>query len=422
VEFGLLGPLEVIDGSEVCSLGGPKQRTVLVHLLLRANRAVTQEQLIDEVWGDDPPPTARGSLQSYISRLRRALGSARLDGKAGSYVLHAAPEELDVARFEALVGDARRRMASEPAAAVVTYSTALGLWRGPALADLADEPSLRPEIARLEELRLAASEERIEAELTLGRHRELVAEIQTLVGRYPYREGLWGQLVVALYRSGRQREALDAYRRVRETLADELGVDPSPELRHLREQIVRQDPALDILGQPLRGYRLIERVGEGTFGTVHRAFQPEVGREVAVKIIRPELANHPEFIRRFGAEAQLVARLEHPHIVPLYDYWREPDGAYLVMRYLRGGSLREALAHGALQPDRVVLLIEHVALALASAHRQGVVHRDVKPANILFDEEGNAYLSDFGIAKELAAAELGGRGGAPSPLAAYLSP
>ena len=421
MEFGLLGPLEAIDGSEVCSLGGPKQRTVLVHLLLRANRAVTQEQLIDEVWGDDPPPTARGWLQSYISRLRSALGSARLEGKAGKYVLHAAPDELDVARFEALVGEAKRRAAGDPAAAVLTYRTALGLWRGPALEDLADEPSLRPEIARLEELRLAATEEWIAAELALGRHRELVAEIETLAGRHPFRERIWGQLMVALYRSGRQREALAAYERVRETLADELGIDPSPELRRLRDQIVRQDPALDIIGQPLRGYRLIERVGEGTFGTVHRAFQPEVGREVAVKIIRPELANNPEFIRRFGAEAQLVARLEHPHIVPLYDYWREPHGAYLVMRYLRGGSLREALAHGAMAPGRVGLLIEQVALALASAHRQGVVHCDVKPANILFDEEGNAYLSDFGIAKELAA-ELGGRAGTPSPLAAYLSP
>jgi serine/threonine protein kinase len=188
------------------------------------------------------------------------------------------------------------------------------------------------------------------AELALGRHRELVAELEALAGRHPFRERLWGQLMVALYRSGRQREALDAYRRVRDTLAAERGIDPSPELRSLREQVVRQDPALDVVGQPLCGYRLIERVGEGTFGTVHRAFQPEVGREVAVKVIRPGLANNPEFIRRFGAEAQLVARLEHPHIVPVYDYWREPEGAYLVMRYLRGGSLRDALAHGAMDP------------------------------------------------------------------------
>jgi hypothetical protein len=175
VEFGLLGPLEVMDGSEVCSLGGPKQRTVLVHLLLRANHEVTQEKLIDEVWGDDPPPTARGSLQSYVSRLRTALGPNRVEGHAGRYVLHAAPDELDASRFEALAREARGRAAGDPAAAALTYRTALGLWRGRVLEDLADEPSLRPEIARLEELRLAATEEWIAAELALGRHRELVA-------------------------------------------------------------------------------------------------------------------------------------------------------------------------------------------------------------------------------------------------------
>lgn len=383
---------------------------------------MSPERLIDEVWCDDPPPAARSSLQSYVSRLRTAVGSERLEGTAGGYVLHLAPEEVDASRFEALVQEARRQAVTDPAVAVLAYQEAVGLWRGPALEDLADQPSLQPEIARLEELRIAATEEQIAAELALGRHRELVVEAETLVGRHPFRERLWGHLILALYRSGRQREALAAYQRVRAKLIDELGIDPSPELQRLEEQILRQDPALEIPGQPLRGYRLIERVGEGTFGVVHRALQTDVGREVAVKAIRPGLANHPEFIRRFGAEAQLVTRLEHPHIVPLFDYWREPEGAYLVMRYLRGGSLREALADGPLEPDRVVGLIAQVALALSSAHRHGVVHRDVKPANILFDEDGNAYLSDFGIAKELVASRLAGRGDSLSPLASYLSP
>jgi serine/threonine protein kinase len=157
-------------------------------------------------------------------------------------------------------------------------------------------------------------------------------------------------------------------------------------------------------------------------GTVYRALQRSVGREVAVKVIRPGLANDPEFIRRFESEAQLVARLEHPRIVPLYDYWREPDGAYLVMRYLRGGSLRQVLSEGPLDVERIVRISDQIALALASAHRQGVIHRDVKPANILFDEEGNAYLSDFGIAKDLAAVTSWTDRGPPSPVASYLSP
>ncbi len=154
-------------------------------------------------------------------------------------------------------------------------------------------------------------------------------------------------------------------------------------------------------GKAIKGYELYERIGSGGFGVVHRAYQATVGREVAIKIILPHFANHPDFIRRFETEAQLVARLEHPFIVPLYDYWRDTDGAYLVMRWLRGGSLRGALASGSFQLEAAVLFMEQISSALALAHRNGVVHRDLKPANILLDEDGHAYLSDFGIAKDI---------------------
>ncbi|MBK8027062.1 MAG: protein kinase [Chloroflexi bacterium] len=151
----------------------------------------------------------------------------------------------------------------------------------------------------------------------------------------------------------------------------------------------------------IKGYELRERIGAGGFGAVYKAYQTTVGREVAVKVILPERANQPDFIRRFESEAQIVARLEHPHIVPLYDYWRDPDGAYLVMRWLRGGSVRDALEKGAFDLPAVVLLLDQIAGALAFAHRNGVVHRDIKPGNILLDEDGNAYVTDFGIAKDL---------------------
>jgi serine/threonine protein kinase/energy-coupling factor transporter ATP-binding protein EcfA2 len=153
--------------------------------------------------------------------------------------------------------------------------------------------------------------------------------------------------------------------------------------------------------QHIKGYELRERIGAGGFGAVYRAHQSTVGREVAIKIILPGLANQPDFIRRFESEAQLVARLEHPHITPLYDYWRDPDGAYLVMRWLRGGSLRDALQNGAFELRAAALLLDQIAGALSLAHRNGVIHRDIKPANILLDEDGNAYLTDFGIAKDL---------------------
>ena len=156
-----------------------------------------------------------------------------------------------------------------------------------------------------------------------------------------------------------------------------------------------------VLPQNLKGYELRERIGAGGFGAVYRAYQSTVGREVAIKIILPGLANQPEFIRRFEGEAQIVARLEHPHITPLYDYWRDPDGAYLVMRWLRGGSLRDVLQQGAFDLRSAALLLDQVAGALSLAHRNHVIHRDIKPGNILLDEDGNAYLTDFGIAKDL---------------------
>ncbi len=151
----------------------------------------------------------------------------------------------------------------------------------------------------------------------------------------------------------------------------------------------------------IKGYELQERIGAGGFGAVYRAYQSSVGREVAIKIILPRFANQPEFIRRFENEAQLIARLEHLHIIPLYDYWRDPEGAYLVMRYLRGGSLRDALQDGPFDVQTTAQLLDQIASALALAHRHSIVHRDLKPANILLDEDGNAYVADFGIAKDL---------------------
>ncbi len=163
----------------------------------------------------------------------------------------------------------------------------------------------------------------------------------------------------------------------------------------------------DLHGTHIKGYQLIERIGSGGFGAVYRAKQSTIGREVAVKIILPGFANNPDFIRRFETEAYLVARLEHPHITPLHDYWRDPQGAYLVMRYLRGGSVRDALADGPYELEALSYLLDQIASALDFAHRGGVIHRDIKPGNILLDEDANAYLADFGIAKDLSRVQDG---------------
>jgi WD40 repeat protein/serine/threonine protein kinase/DNA-binding XRE family transcriptional regulator len=191
-----------------------------------------------------------------------------------------------------------------------------------------------------------------------------------------------------------ERAAFVKLARMEKTPADEPKVTPMPTLEEIGSE--------DLSGRAIRGYALGERLGNGGMGAVYRAIQPLVEREVAIKIILPKYANHPDFIRRFEAEAQLVARLEHPHIVPLYDYWREPNVAYLVMRLLRGGSVQSLLRNGtALPPPTILRLVEQIGAALGAAHRAGVVHRDLKPANVLLDEDNNAYLADFGIAKNL---------------------
>jgi DNA-binding SARP family transcriptional activator/WD40 repeat protein len=399
MEFRILGSIEVVEnGGGPIALGGPKQRAVLAHLLLRANHLVPTDVLIDEVWGEEPPETVRNALQSYASHLRKALGAERLEGSRAGYVLKAEPSELDAVRFRSLLRDARRILPIDAKAAVDAFDHALDLWRGPAFGDLATEPSLRSEAAQLDDLRLAAIEERIEAQLELGQLGEVIGELEGLTARHPLRERFWEQLMLALYRAGRQGEALAAYDRARANLADELGIDPSPELRKVQARILAQSADLDPGGEPLRGYRLLERVGEDPFGVVYRATQPNVGREVAVRVVHEHRANDPAFVRRFEPEAQAVAALEHPHIAPVYDYWREPGRAYVVTRFLRGGSLSELVDRsGALPHERATRILEQVASALAMAHRRGVVHGDLGPLNVLLDEEGNAYLTDFSI-------------------------
>ncbi|MCP4422168.1 MAG: protein kinase, partial [Chloroflexi bacterium] len=217
----------------------------------------------------------------------------------------------------------------------------------------------------------------------------------------PFQEPAQQQVMRLLALTGQRAAALSQYESLRRLLDEEMGMAPAARTTALHEKILAGD--LDLAASTetaVRGYDLHEQIGVGGYGIVYRAVQPGVNREVAIKVIQPQYANRPDFIRCFEAEAQLVARLEHPYIVPLYDYWREPDGAYLVMRWLRGGSLQTALAtNGAFSLDTAVSLINQIAAALTTALRQGIVHRDVKSANILLDEDGNAYLSDFGIAK-----------------------
>jgi len=241
MNFRVLGPLEVAGDRGTLDLGGVKQRSVLAMLLLHAHEVVSTDRLIDALWGASPPLTSGKSIQVYVSRLRKALADDRLVTRAPGYVLYVDPDELDLARFEGLLAEARD---APPKTASSKLSEALALWRGPPLADLAYEQFAQAEIARLEELRLTAVEQRIHADLALGRHAELVPELEALVASHPLREHLRYQLMLALYRSDRQADALDAYRDARRELSEALGLEPSPSLRELEAAILRQDPEL----------------------------------------------------------------------------------------------------------------------------------------------------------------------------------
>ena len=593
--YRVLGPVSATRNGTEISLGGEKQRAVFAMLLGKAGRAIDRDILLEGVWGEAATTSNRASLHTYISNLR-ALTGLEISRDGTAYTMVVEPDEVDRFAFENAVDEARTQLATAPDQAADLLRTALAWWNGRPYANVADIPGVQAEIRRLEELRLEAVEMRIDADLAAGRHGRLVGELEALIAEHPLRERFRFQHMLALYRSGRQTDALRAYRKAADYLGDEIGIEPSAELQDLEMRILQQDDSLrsgisqpvtqrraflftdiedstrlwdihpdamgralgrhdeilraaiaasagkvfkhvgdgvlaafptvqdavqaaetaqrdlqgeswgvleavkvrmgidvgdvdvrgeDFVGPPLnrcarivaighggqvllsfsaqetlmrdpmegvqvlhlgehrlrglaeperigqlvfiglpaefpelrihvggstlsglesgdslRGYELREQIGIGTFGVVYRAYQPAVGREVAIKVIRPEYANHPAFVRRFEYEARLVAQLEHPHIVPLFDYWRDQDGAYLVMRLMRGGTLRPLMGDS-WQPADAMKLVRQVGGALAAAHRQEVVHRDFKPANILLDDEGNAYLADFGIAARI---------------------
>jgi DNA-binding SARP family transcriptional activator len=239
MEFRILGPLEVVDEGSPIPLGGARQRAVLALLLTRPNQVVSTDRLIDDLWGTEQPRTASNTIQYYVSQLRKLLGADRITTRPPGYAIRIEPGELDLEQFETLV------QRGDPDA----LREALALWRGPPLADFAYESFASDEIARLEELRLIALERRIDHDLEAGRHAELVPELEQLISEHRLREHLRGQLMLALYRSGRQAEALAVYQEARETLVDELGIEPGTALQQLQHAILQHDPSLDTTGE-----------------------------------------------------------------------------------------------------------------------------------------------------------------------------
>ncbi|HEX4323730.1 MAG TPA: BTAD domain-containing putative transcriptional regulator, partial [Gaiellaceae bacterium] len=256
VQFRILGPIEALVDGRSAALGAPKQRALLALLLINRRRVVTAEQLIDGLWGEAPPASALQSLQVYVHGLRRALGGERIETAGRGYRVVADEEELDLDRFERALERGRAALeAGRADDAADDLREALAVWRGPALADLPEETRRAAEAEHLDELRLTALELRCEAELACGRHDAIVAELEKLTAEDPYREKFLQQRLLALYRCGRQAEALEVYRNARELLAEDLGLDPSPALQELERAILRQEPSLAAPEPPTRSTR-----------------------------------------------------------------------------------------------------------------------------------------------------------------------
>jgi len=317
VQFRILGPLEVLDDQHLVELGRPKQRALLAVLLVHANQVVALDRLIEELWAQQPPAQATTSLQAYVSNLRRALEPGRrartpprvLVTQPPGYRLVVAAEDLDAARFVTLAEEGHRLLEDDqPGPAVQVLREALGLWRGPALADVADEAFAQAERQRLEELRLVVLEDRLAAELALGRHAAAAAELGELVGLHPFRERLHGLLMLALYRAGRQAEALGVFQSARRMLGEELGIDPSRWLRQLEGDILRQAPGLDWtmpaggVGQPQ-----VEAAGPAVSASARPLPPPAdegelVGREAQLRVV----LSRPSAAAFVGREAELA--------------------------------------------------------------------------------------------------------------------
>jgi DNA-binding SARP family transcriptional activator len=314
LEFRILGPLEVVDGEEVLHLGGQKQRALLALLLLDPNRVVSTDRIVDALWGEQPPRTAATSLQNLVSQLRKLLGPETLATKPPGYELRIAGEQLDLERFRRLVDEVRGEPPEERSEGL---RRALALWRGPPLADLGFESFAQSEIVRLEEFRLAVVEDRVEAQLEAGRHAELAGELETLAEEHPLRERLRAQLMLALYRAGRQAEALQIYHDTRRVLVEELGIDPSPSLQALHGSILRQDPGLEAGGAAAAAPA--DRVHDVVETMLAGRLVPVLGTDVAELTAR--LAEHFEYPAANGDAlprvAQYIAVMKGSG--PLYD-------------------------------------------------------------------------------------------------------
>jgi WD40 repeat protein/serine/threonine protein kinase len=393
LEVKLLGQFQIrIDGKPV-DIPSRAEQSLLAYLVLNTGTAFRREHLAGLFWPDSDEGNAKGYLRQALWRLRKSFtdtASSIPDYFQANKISIAFdpgyPYWLDTAVLE-----------DETADSLEDILGSTQVYSGELLPGFYDEWA----ILEREQLRAIFNRKMhrlLEQLQSASRWQDLIQHAERWISMGDNPEPAYRALILGYAMLGDLSSAQAAYNRCRMVFERDLRVELSPETVLLAEKILSGEPLEQ--AAPIRGYQLRESIGEGEFGIVYRAQQPSVGREVAVKVIQPRYANLPDFIRHFEAEARLIARLEHPHIVPLYDFWREPDGAFLVMRWMRGGDLRSLLKAGPVDLEHTIGWVDQLADGLANAHQKGIVHGDLKPENLLFDKDENIYLSDFGIARQ----------------------
>ena len=407
-QLRILGEISARGPKGLAVLGGPGQVRLLAAFLSRCGHVVSTGVLEEALWKDRAlPDHPDRALWTAVAKLRRVLADVGfpleiVSRRSGGYILDPAPGILDAELFDRLLDDAAQAdLVSEERISLL--DRALELWSGRAFGVLASDSEFAPMARRLEERRLLACEQRAHAQILDGKASTVVADLGVLVAEVPLHEGLRRQQLEALAASGRHGEALRAYDTYRRHLRNELGLDPSPKMQALELRLLRADVdggvsgSFDSLPIGLSAYSIGDRIGESGSAVVYRAIQTAVGREVAIHVIKGDAAGRPDFIRRFEADIRIVARLEHPAIVPIYDFWREPGRAYVVTRLMRSGALTTSKVDVACSWDRLGQLVRDIGAAIEGAHQVGVVHGSVTADNVLLDIDGNAFLTGFGL-------------------------